>query len=111
MWKWSTIKEIPVANKLKPIHPGEILKEEFLIPLGFSAAYLARATKLPPRLINSLLNRKRAMDAHTALRLSRYFGNTPQFWMNLQNDYDLDIARTDIGKRIQREIKTFNIIR
>lgn len=100
-----------MAKKLNPIHPGEILLEEFIKPLGFSQAQLARETKLPSRRLSQLLHGKRPMDARTALRLSRYFGNTPQFWMGLQTDYDLDLARKDIGKRIQREIRTMNVIR
>ncbi len=100
-----------MAKKHKPIHPGEILLEEFIKPLEYSQAQLARETKLPARQLNLLIRGKRSMDGHTALRLSRYFGNTPQFWMGLQTDYDLDVAHKDHGKRIQREIRTMNVIR
>jgi len=79
-------------NRLPNIHPGEVLKEEFLDPLGVSQNGLARAIAVPPRRINEIVLGKRTITADTALRLSRYFGTTAQFWMGLQADYDLEEA-------------------
>lgn len=79
-------------DRLPNIHPGEVLQEEFLAPLGISQNALARAIGVPPRRINEIVLGKRAVTADTALRLSRYFGTTAQFWMGLQTDYDLEEA-------------------
>ncbi|HLA41235.1 MAG TPA: HigA family addiction module antitoxin [Candidatus Glassbacteria bacterium] len=76
-----------------PVHPGEILKEEFLVPLGISQNGLGRSLKVSPRRINEIVNGKRQITADTALRLSRYFGNSAEFWVNLQSRYDLETAR------------------
>jgi len=92
-------------NKLKPIHPGEILAEEFLNPMGLSQNRLALALGVPARRINEIVLGKRGISANTALRLSRYFGNSAQFWLGLQMDYDLDVARSDIGEAIKREVR------
>ena len=78
---------------LSPIHPGEILREDFLKPMALSQSRLARALHVPPRRINEIVLGKRAVTADTALRLSRFFGTTARFWMNLQADYDLRAAR------------------
>jgi len=77
-------------EKLKNIHPGEILNEEFLIPLGISAYRLAKETFIPQTRVSEILKGNRRITADTALRLSRFFGNTPKFWLGLQNDYDLE---------------------
>lgn len=77
---------------LDPVHPGEVLVEEFLKPMGLTQNRLALAIGVPPRRINEIALRKRSVTADTALRLARYFGNSPQFWLGLQMDYDLDIA-------------------
>jgi addiction module HigA family antidote len=74
------------------VHPGEMLREEFLVPLGIKPAHLAKALSVPVPRINDLVLERRAMTADTALRLSQYFGNSAQFWMNLQMEYELDIA-------------------
>ena len=79
-------------SRLDPIHPGEILVEEFLKPMGLTQNRLAMSIGVPPRRINEIALRKRSITADTALRLARYFGNSPQFWLGLQMDYDLDIA-------------------
>jgi addiction module HigA family antidote len=82
-------------RKLPPIHPGEILREEFLAPLGLSQNALARALAVPPRRINEIVLEKRGITADTALRLARYFGTTPELWLHLQTGYDLRLARRD----------------
>ena len=86
--------------KLKNIHPGEILLEEFLVPMDVSQNALARAIAVPPRRINEIVLGKRAISADTALRLARYFGTSEQFWMGLQSDYDLEEARKQLGRKI-----------
>lgn len=90
---------------LKPIHPGEILLEEFLVPMEISQYRLAKDVHVPPRRINEIVHGKRAITADTALRLSRYFGTTAEFWTNLQSAYDLDVARQDIGSKLEKEIE------
>lgn len=92
-------------EKLHPIHPGEILLEEFLKPLGMSQSRLALDIGVHPRRINEIVLGKRGITADTALRLARYFGNSPQFWLGLQMDYDLDVAADLLGNRLDREIK------
>lgn len=94
-----------VTKKLNPIHPGEVLLEEFLKPLGMSQSRLALDIGVHPRRINEIVLGKRSITADTALRLARYFGNSPQFWLGLQSDYDLDIAQDLLGDRLDREIK------
>ena len=95
-------------NKLEPIHPGEILAEEFLAPLGISQYGLAKDTHVSPRRINEIVQGKRAISADTALRLSRYFGNTARFWLNLQNQYDLDLQRDAVGDELEASIRPFD---
>ena len=95
-----------IKNKMRPIHPGEILREEFLAPLGMSAHALAMALKVPAPRINDIVNERRAITPDTALRLSRYFGTTAQFWLNLQTSYDLKIAEKAIGNKIKYEVHT-----
>jgi len=91
-------------NKMRPIHPGEILREEFLVPLGLSASALAIELKVPAPRINDIVRERRAITPDTALRLSRYFGTSPEFWMDLQTAYDLKIAARDSGEKIEAEI-------
>jgi addiction module HigA family antidote len=88
--------------QLNPVHPGEVLDEEFLKPMGLSQNRLAVAVGVPPRRINEIVLRKRAITADTALRLSRYFGNSPEFWLGLQMDYDLDVAGARLGDSLDR---------
>jgi antitoxin HigA-1 len=88
--------------KLKNIHPGEVLLEEFLVPMNLSQNALARAIAVPPRRINEIVLGKRAITADTALRLARYFGTSEQLWMGLQSDYDLEEARRQLGRKIER---------
>jgi addiction module HigA family antidote len=92
-------------EKLNPIHPGEVLYEEFLKPLRMSQSRLALEVSVPPRWINEIVLGKRGITADTALRLARYFGNSPQFWLGLQMDYDLDVTEDLLGSRLDREIK------
>ena len=87
-------------TKLKNIHPGEVLLEEFLARMEISQNALARAIAVPPRRINEIVLAKRAITADTALRLARYFGTSEQFWMGLQADYDLEEARKQLGRKI-----------
>jgi antitoxin HigA-1 len=91
-------------HKMSPIHPGEILREEFLGPLEMSATQLALETSLPPRRLNEIVRGVRAIRAETALRLSRYFGLSERFWLNLQTRYDLEIEKDRLGKRLEREV-------
>src|ERR687888_291876 len=91
-------------RKLAPVHPGEILLEEFLTPLGLSQYRLARDTSVPPRRINEIVRGSRAITADTALRLARYFGTTERFWLNLQAHYDLEVEKGRLGDRLEREV-------
>jgi addiction module HigA family antidote len=91
-------------TRLLPIHPGEILREEFLSPLGLSAHQLALALRVPATRINDIVNERRGITADTALRLSRYFGTTPRFWMNMQASWELEVAEDQLGKALQREV-------
>jgi addiction module HigA family antidote len=92
------------VNKMRAIHPGEVLREEFLAPLGMSAHALAQALRVPAPRVNELVRERRGVTPDTALRLARYFGTTPQFWLNLQASFDLKIALREAGKRIDREV-------
>ena len=83
---------------LSPVHPGEILKEEFMVPLGIGTNALARAIRVPPNRVAAIVNGTRGVSANTALRLAKVFGTTPDFWLNLQNAFDLDTARSDLGE-------------
>jgi addiction module HigA family antidote len=95
-----------MANKdrLSPIHPGEILREEFLSPLGMSANELALALRVPATRINEIVNEKRGITADTALRLSRYFGTTPKFWTNMQASWELEVAEDQRGNAVRRDV-------
>ena len=92
------------TNKMRPIHPGEILREEYLVPMAMSAHALALALRVPAPRINEIVRERRAITPDTALRLARYFGSTPQFWMNLQTSFDLKSAEIKIGKKIADEV-------
>jgi addiction module HigA family antidote len=94
------------TNRMRPIHPGEILREEFLAPLGMSAHALAMELKVPAPRINEIVRERRAITSDTALRLARYFGTTPQFWLNLQTSYDLRVTEREVGSRIAKEVRT-----
>jgi addiction module HigA family antidote len=92
-------------RKLPPVHPGEILLEEFLSPLGVSQYRLAKDTSVPPRRINEIVRGSRSISADTALRLARYFGTSERFWLNLQARYDLEVEKDRLGDRLRREVK------
>jgi addiction module HigA family antidote len=89
---------------IPPIHPGEVLAEDFLKPLGITEYRLAKETSVPPRRINLIVKGRQAITADTALRLGRYFGMEAQFWMNLQARYDLEVAEIGLSKRLAREV-------
>jgi len=97
-------------KKIEPIHPGEILLEEFMKPFSLSQNSVAKAINVSPRRINEIVNKKRAITANTALRLSKFFGNSPEFWMNLQKIYDLEIAKDSMPQNIINEIKPLQTI-
>jgi addiction module HigA family antidote len=108
-WRsWITIEENPMKTKiLTPIHTGEILREEFLEPMGISQYRLAKSLAVPPRRINEIVHGKRAITADTAMRLARYFGTSSQLWMNLQGRYDLDVAEDRNADRIRKEVHPY----
>jgi addiction module HigA family antidote len=94
-----------INKKLTPIHPGEVLQQEFVVPMGMTQNKLAMELHVPARRINEIVLGKRSITADTALRLSRYFKNSAQFWLGLQMDYDLDIAEDKMDEKILREIQ------
>lgn len=95
--------------KLKPIHPGEILQKEFLKPLGLSQYRLAKDISVPPIRISQIIHGKRAISADTALRFAKYFGNSAEFWLNLQNQYDLEIEADKLKSRLTVEVKVLSV--
>lgn len=95
------------SRKLAPVHPGEILLEEFLEPFDLSQYRLARDISVPPRRINEIVHGTRSVTADTALRLARYFGTSEQFWLNLQAHYDLEVERDRLGDRLKKEVAIF----
>ncbi|HEX5836377.1 MAG TPA: HigA family addiction module antitoxin [Anaerolineales bacterium] len=96
-----------MKKKLLPIHPGEVLLEEFIKPMNLSQNRLAIDIGVDARRINEIVLGKRSVTADTALRLARFFGNSPQFWLGLQTQYDLDITEDQIGKRLDREVRPY----
>lgn len=98
-----------MTEQLAPIHPGEVLLEEFLKPMGISQNHLAMQIGVPARRINEIVLRKRRVTADTALRLARYFGTSAKFWLGLQTDYDLDVATDALGTRLEREVLTLTM--
>lgn len=99
-----------MAKKLKPVHPGEILLEEFMKPLGLSMNRVALDLRVPVTRIADIVNERRGITADTALRFARYFKNTPTFWMNLQTRYDLEVAEDRIAAKVQREVQPLETI-
>lgn len=91
------------AEKMPPVHPGEILKEDFLVPMGISQYRLAKSIGVDPRRINAIVQGKRAITAETAILLGKYFGTSARLWMGLQNQYDLDVARDRLGIELSEE--------
>ena len=95
------------AGKMDPVHPGEILLEEFLKPMNLSQNRLALDIRVPARRINEIVHGKRRVTADTALRLAKYFDMSPQFWLGLQMDYDLDMAEDQLAGRLDKEVQTY----
>jgi antitoxin HigA-1 len=96
-----------MKKKQPPIHPGEILLEEFLKPLGLTQYRLGKSLRVPPRRINEIVQGKRAITANTALRLARFFGNSERFWLNLQTTYDLEKEKDILAGRLSKEVQVF----
>lgn len=92
-------------NGMRAIHPGEILREEYLVPMGLSASALAIALRVPAPRVNDIVRERRGISPDTALRLARFFGTSAQFWLNLQSGYDLKIATAQSGKRVMQEVR------
>ena len=98
------LSDVTSGRRLPPIHPGEILRDEFLIPLGMSVYALANAIKVPRTRANDIVLGRSAITTETALRLGRYFGMSPEFWLNLQARYDLDVADRSVRRKIEQEV-------
>lgn len=96
--------DVTTGRRLPPVHPGEILRDEFLTPLGISAYELANAIKVPRSRANDIVLGRRAITTDTAMRLARYFGTSPEFWINLQARYDLDVADRTTRRKIEQEV-------
>ena len=99
-----------MKNKISPIHPGEILLEEFLNPMGISQYRLAKDINVPPRRINEIVLGKRSITADTALRLSEFFGLTENFWLNLQMKFNLEVEKDKLNGRLKQEVKKFGVV-
>lgn len=97
-------------DKLMPVHPGEVLLEEFLKPMGLSQNRLALDMRVPARRINEIVHGKRRITPDTALRLAKYFDMSPQFWLGLQMDYDLDVAEDELAGRIDDEVRVYSAV-
>jgi addiction module HigA family antidote len=95
------------SKRLDPVHPGEVLMEDFLKPMELSQNRLALSIGVHPRRINEIVLGKRGISADTALRLAKFFGTSPDVWLGLQKDYELDVAMDELGDRIDREVRTF----
>ncbi len=96
-----------MTKKLEPLHPGEVLLEEFLVPMQLSQNALARGIGVPPRRINEIVHGSRRVTADTALRLGRFFGTSPEFWLGLQMDYELDTEQDRLGRRLEAEVREY----
>lgn len=94
-------------RKMQPIHPGEVLLDEFLTPMGISQYRLAKEISVPPRRINEIVQKKRGISADTALRLGRYFNMSPEFWMNLQGHYDLESERDKLAHKLEKTVRVY----
>jgi addiction module HigA family antidote len=109
---WTTTNPMrPRKQKLSPVHPGEVLREEFMKPLKLSASAVARGLSVAPDTISRLIRGRRHVNAELALRLSRYVGTTAEFWMGLQGQYDLDVAQDELEGRIAREVRRCPLVR
>ena len=94
-------------RKMRPIHPGEVLLDEFLKPMSISQYRLAKEISVPPRRINEIVQKKRGISADTALRLGRYFNMSPEFWMNLQGHYDLEAERDKLAHKLEKTVRVY----
>jgi addiction module HigA family antidote len=99
-----------MAKRLKPVHPGEILREEFMVPLGLSMNKMAMDLRVPVTRIADIANERRGITADTALRFARYFKNSPTFWMNLQTRYDLEVAEDEIAAKVERDVQPLEVV-
>lgn len=99
-----------MAKKLKPVHPGEILREEFMKPLGLSMNRMAMDLRVPVTRIAEIVAERRSVTADTALRFARYFKNSPTFWMNLQSRYDLEVAEDEIAEKVERDVQPLETV-
>ncbi len=99
-----------MARKLKPVHPGEILREEFMIPLGLSMNKMAMNLRVPVTRIAEIYHERRGITADTALRFARYFKNSPAFWMSLQMRYDLEVAEDEIAAKVERDVQPLETV-
>ena len=99
-----------MAKKLKAVHPGEILKEEFMVPLGLSMNKMAMDLRVPVTRIADIVNERRGITAATALRLARYFKNSAAFWMNLQTRYDLEVAEDELAEKVERDVQPLEVV-
>ena len=99
-----------MTKKLKPVHPGEILREEFMVPLGLSMNRVSIDLRVSVTRIADIVNEKRAITADTALRFARYFNNSPTFWMNLQTRYDLEVAEDKIADKVERDVRPLEAV-
>src|ERR1700736_632229 len=97
-------------KKLKPVHPGEILSEEFMAPLGLSMNRMAMDLRVPVTRIADIVNEKRGITAETALRFARYFKNSPAFWMNLQTRYELETAEDELAAKVERDVQPLDTV-
>src|SRR5215470_19239062 len=104
-WTEGILLAVHSGRRLPPVHPGEILRDEFLTPMSISVYELANAIKVPRSRVNDIVLGRRAITTDTALRLGRYFSTTPEFWINLQVHYDLDVADRTVRRRIEREVR------
>ncbi len=98
------LADVTTGERIAPVHPGEILREDFLAPKGISVYALAKAIKVPRSRINDVVLGRRSVTADTALRLARHLGTTPEFWVNLQARYDLEVAKDSSRERIEKEV-------
>ncbi len=98
------LKDVTTGRRVPPVHPGHILRDEFLMPMDLSVYALAKAVNVPRSRVNDIVLGRRGISAETALRLARYLGTTPEFWVNLQARYDLEVSKEAVGRRIESEV-------
>src|SRR4030088_2183831 len=109
-WITTRLGDNRMTKKIKPVHPGEILREEFMVPLGLSMNRVAIDLRVSVTRIADIVNEKRAITADTALRFARYFNNSPMFWMNLQTRHDLEVAEDEIADKVKRDVRPLEAV-